>query len=233
MGTVILLRHARSDANGSGVLAGRTPHVDLDDTGRGQAVDLVGRLAGVELAGIVRSPLLRCAETLEPLARARGIDPVVDDGLCEVDYGDWTGRSLTELQEEPQWRVVQARPSAARFPGGEGLSHVQHRAVEAVRSHDSRFGAEGGDSAVWLLCSHGDVIKSILADALGMHLDLFQRLVVDPGSLSVVRYTELRPFVLRINDTGAGVSDFVADSAATGSDAAVGGGAGASTADAE
>nr|WP_219632630.1 histidine phosphatase family protein [Haloechinothrix aidingensis] len=228
-----MLRHARSDANGSGVLAGRTSHVDLDDTGRRQAADLVGRLAGVELSGIVRSPLLRCAETLGPLARARGIDPVVDDGLNEVDYGDWTGRSLTELQEEPQWRVVQARPSAARFPGGEGLSHVQHRAVEAVRTHDSRFTAEGGESAVWLLCSHGDVIKSILADALGMHLDLFQRLVVDPGSLSVVRYTELRPFVLRLNDTGAGVSGLVAeraDRAASGSDAAVGGGAGGSAA---
>ncbi|MDV6014040.1 MSMEG_4193 family putative phosphomutase [Haloechinothrix sp. LS1_15] len=226
MGTVILLRHARSEANNSGVLAGRTPNVGLDATGRDQAAALVERLAGVELAGLVHSPLLRCEQTVEPLARARGIPPIVDDALCEVDYGDWTGRELGALQQEELWQAIQSRPSAVRFPSGERLSHVQHRAVEAVRGYDSKFATADGSPPVWLLCSHGDVIKSILADALGQHLDLFQRLVVDPASISIVRYTELRPFVLRLNDSGDGLGAVLPTRGTGGTDATVGGGAG-------
>lgn len=218
MATVILVRHAKSAANGSGVLAGRTPGVELDDKGRGQADALVARLAGVPLAGIVRSPLLRCRQTLDPLAVDRRLSPVVDDDVAEVDYGSWTGRKLSELTEEPLWKVVQAHPSAAVFPGGEGLADVQARAVSAVRRHDACF----ADGDVWLLCSHGDVIKSILADALGQHLDAFQRIVVDPASISVVRYTELRPFVLRVNDNSGDLTGIVPeppeDAAKPGSD---------------
>lgn len=200
MATVILLRHGRSSANGSGVLAGRSPRVGLDDTGRAQAEALVERLAGVPLAELVCSPLLRCKQTLAPLAKSRDLTRRSEARLSEVDYGDWTGRELKALVKEPLWRVVQAHPSAAVFPNGEGLAAVQARAVAAVREHDARITAEHGDHAVWLLCSHGDVIKSILADALGQHLDGFQRIVVDPASLSVVRYTETRPFVVRVND---------------------------------
>jgi probable phosphomutase (TIGR03848 family) len=203
--TVILLRHGKSTANGSGVLAGRSPKVNLDDTGRAQAESLVGRLDGVPLAELVVSPLLRCKQTVGPLAAARGLEKVVEPGLSEVDYGDWTGKELKHLAKEPLWRVVQAHASAAVFPGGEGLAAMQARSVAAVRAHDRRIAAEHGDHAVWLLCSHGDVIKSILADALGQHLDAFQRIVVDPASISVVRYTETRPFVMRVNDHG---SDF-------------------------
>lgn len=209
MGTVILLRHGRSTANGSGILAGRTPKVGLDDTGRAQARALVERLAGVPLACLVSSPLLRCKQTLEPLAKHRGLERVTESRLSEVDYGEWTGRELKTLVKEPLWRVVQAHPSAAVFPGGEGLATVQARAVAAVREHDARITAEHGDHAVWALCSHGDVIKAILADALGQHLDGFQRIVVDPGSLSVVRYTETRPFVLRINDNAGDLAGIV------------------------
>jgi len=198
--TVILLRHGKSTANGSGVLAGRSPKVNLDDTGRAQADKLVERLDGVPLAGLVVSPMLRCKQTVGPLAAARGLEKVVEPGLSEVDYGDWTGKELKHLAKEPLWRVVQAHASAAVFPGGEGLAAMQARSVAAVRAHDRRIAAEHGDHAVWLLCSHGDVIKSILADALGQHLDAFQRIVVDPASISVVRYTETRPFVLRVND---------------------------------
>lgn len=206
---MILLRHARSIANGAKTLAGRTPGVELDDTGRTQANDVVGRLATVPLAGMVRSPLLRCEQTLAPLVRETGVEPVVEPGLAEVDYGAWTGKELKSLVEEPLWRVIQAHPSAAVFPDGEGLAEVQARAVAAVRRHDRRITAEHGEHAVWLLCSHGDVIKSVLADALGMHLDAFQRIVVDPGSVSVVRYTELRPTLLRLNDTGGDLTEFV------------------------
>ncbi|MDX3192467.1 MSMEG_4193 family putative phosphomutase [Streptomyces sp. MN03-5084-2B] len=200
MSTVILLRHGKSTANGSGVLAGRSPKVNLDDTGRAQAEQLVERLDGVPLAELVVSPMLRCKQTVGPLAAARGLEKVVEPGLSEVDYGDWTGKELKDLAKEPLWRVVQAHASAAVFPGGEGLAAMQARSVAAVRAHDRRIAAEHGDHAVWLLCSHGDVIKSILADALGQHLDAFQRIVVDPASVSVVRYTETRPFVLRVND---------------------------------
>ncbi len=206
---MILLRHARSAANGSGTLAGRTPHVELDDAGREQAVGLIGRLSAVPLSGLVRSPMLRCEQTVSALAAERSLETVVEPDLSEVDYGEWTGKQLADLVSEPLWRVVQAHPSAAVFPGGEGLAQVQARSVAAVRRHDERITAQAGEDAVWLLCSHGDVIKSVLADALGQHLDAFQRIVVDPGSISVVRYTSLRPFVLRLNDNAGDLTSVV------------------------
>ncbi|MDT8912824.1 histidine phosphatase family protein [Amycolatopsis sp. PS_44_ISF1] len=206
MSTVILLRHGKSTANGSGVLAGRTPKVGLDETGRAQAERLVERLAGVPVAELVVSPMLRCKQTVAPLAAGRGLDRTVEPRLSEVDYGEWTGRELKTLGKEPLWRVVQGHPSAAVFPGGEGLAAMQARAVAAIRAHDARITAEHGDHAVWIACSHGDVIKAILADALGQHLDAFQRIVVDPASVSVVRYTETRPFVLRVNDNGGSLA---------------------------
>ncbi|GAB2958208.1 histidine phosphatase family protein [Saccharothrix stipae] len=206
MATVILLRHARSTANGAGVLAGRQPGVQLSDRGEEQAAALVTRLAGVPVAAVVTSPLQRCRQTLAPLLADRGLDPVVDPDLAEVDYGQWTGREIKELLSEPLWSVVQQHPSAAVFPDGEGLAAVQSRAVAAIRAHDARITAEHGPGAVWLACSHGDVIKSVLADALGVHLDGFQRIVVDPASVSIVQYTQTRPFVLRVNDNGGDLS---------------------------
>jgi len=207
--TVVLLRHARSTANGSGVLAGRSPGVELDKTGREQADALVARLDDIPVAEIVCSPLLRCEQTVAPLAAARGITPATEPGLSEVDYGDWTNRELKALAKEKLWSVVQQHPSAAVFPGGEGLASVQTRAVAAVRAHDARITAAHGNEAVWLLCSHGDVLKAILADALGQHLDTFQRIVVNPASVSVVQYTETRPFVLRMNDNGGELASIV------------------------
>lgn len=209
MATVVLLRHARSTANGSGVLAGRSPGVELDETGRSQADELVTRLARVPLAGIVSSPLLRCQQTVTPLARARGLEPAIDDSLSEVDYGAWTGRELNTLVKEKLWSVVQQHPSAAVFPAGEGLAQMHTRAVAAVRAHNERITAAHGPTAVWLLCSHGDVLKAIIADALGQHLDSFQRIVVNPASVSVIQYTETRPFVLRMNDTGGELASIV------------------------
>lgn len=209
MATVVLLRHARSTANGSGTLAGRTPGVELDEAGRKQAAALVDRLAPVPLAAVVHSPLLRCEQTVAALAAAQGLRPVVEPDLSEVDYGEWTNRALKDLGKEKLWSVVQQHPSAAEFPGGEGLAHVQARAVAAIRAHDAKITAAHGDRAVWLACSHGDVIKAILADALGQHLDSFQRIVVDPASVSVVSYTDTRPFVLRMNDTGGDLASIV------------------------
>jgi probable phosphomutase (TIGR03848 family) len=204
--TLILLRHAKSSANGAGVLAGRTPGVQLDETGTAQADTVVRRLAGVPLAEIVTSPMVRCEQTVAPLAADRGLVPTVEPELSEVDYGSWTGSELKALSKEPLWRVVQSHPSAAVFPGGEGLAGMQARAVAAVRRHDARIAAEHGPRAVWLACSHGDVIKAVLADALATHLDNFQRIIVDNCSISVVIYTETRPFVARINDLGGDVA---------------------------
>ena len=200
--TVILLRHGRSVSNTAHTLAGRTEGVELDEKGTHQAAELVGRLDGLPIRALVRSPLLRCRLTLEPLAAALGLDPLVDERLVEVDYGQWTGRKLGELVKEPLWSVVQQQPSAAVFPGGEGLAQVQARAVAAVREHDRRLATEHGGDTLWIACTHGDVIKAVVADALGAHLDTFQRITADPASMSVIRYTPIRPFVVHVNHTG-------------------------------
>ncbi|OBF62664.1 phosphoglycerate mutase [Mycobacterium sp. 852002-51971_SCH5477799-a] len=204
--TVILLRHGRSSSNTAGVLAGRSEGVDLDDKGREQADGLIDRIGDLPIRELVSSPLLRCRRTLEPLADALCLTPLVDDQLAEVDYGEWTGRKLGDLVSEPLWKVVQAHPSAAVFPGGEGLAQVQARAVFAVREHDRRLAAVHGGDVLWVACTHGDVIKAVIADAYGLHLDGFQRVTADPASVSVIRYTELRPFVLHVNHTGARLS---------------------------
>lgn len=200
--TVILLRHGRSTSNTAHVLAGRSEGVDLDDKGRQQAIELVDRIAELPIRAVVCSPLLRCRRTIEPLAEALGIKPDVDDRFAEVDYGEWTGRKIGDLVKEPLWSVIQAHPSAAVFPGGEGLAQVQTRAVTAVRDHDARLAEQHGGDVLWLACTHGDVIKAVVADALGLHLDGFQRVSADPASMSVIRYTRLRPFVLHVNHTG-------------------------------
>jgi probable phosphomutase (TIGR03848 family) len=228
--TVILLRHGRTTANAGGVLAGWSPGVELDDTGQQQAAAVGARLAPVPLAAVVSSPLDRCRQTAGAVLDGRDLELQTDDRLGEARYGDWTGRPLKELAKEPLWRVVQQHPSAAVFPGaeGEGLAQTQARAVAAVREWNARLGPD----AVWLACSHGDVIKAVLADALGLHLDAFQRIVVDPASISVVTYTETRPFVVRVNDTGGDVAALVPPKKrprrrrGRDSDAVVGGGAG-------
>ncbi|NAZ86055.1 histidine phosphatase family protein [Kineococcus indalonis] len=215
MPTLLLVRHGRTTANTAGVLAGWTPGVRLDEHGEQQAAALGRRVAVLPLAAVVSSPLERCRQTAEVLRAEPGPDGprpdvLVDDRLGEVRYGEWTGRELKALAKEPLWRTVQAHPSAAVFPGddGEGLAQMQHRAVAAVREHDARVAAEHGEDAVWAAVTHGDVIKAVLADALGMHLDLFQRLSADPCSVSVVRYAPLRPFVLRTNDSGGDLAGF-------------------------
>jgi 2,3-bisphosphoglycerate-dependent phosphoglycerate mutase len=198
--TVLLVRHGRTDANSASILAGRTPGTRLDEMGRAQALSLAERLAGVPLGAVVSSPLERCLETAAALTSERGRPAVdVDDRLTECDYGEWTGRPMKELVKEDLWRIVQAHPAAVRFPGGEAMAEMAARAVGSVRAWDTRVTAESGPDAVWLAVAHGDVIKSVLADALGVHLDAFQRIVVDPASLSVVRYTPERSYVLAMN----------------------------------
>jgi probable phosphomutase (TIGR03848 family) len=212
--TVVFIRHGRSSANTAGTLAGWTPGVFLDETGEAQASAVAGRIAtaGLPWAEIVTSPLDRCVQTADRLAATLdGVARSIHDGLGECHYGAWTGRPLEELAKEELWKVVQHRPQAARFPSsaayaGESLAEMQERALRAVREVDERVRETHGEHAFWIAVSHGDVIKAVLADAVGADLEHFQRLHVDPGSLSVVRYTSSRPFVLRMNDTGGDLS---------------------------
>jgi probable phosphomutase (TIGR03848 family) len=233
--TVLLVRHGLTATTGH-VLTGWTPGIALDDRGQAQAAALAARLAPLPLAAIVSSPLERCMQTAAAIAAGRaGQQVVAEDRVGECRYGDWTGRPLKKLATEQLWRVVQAHPSAVRFPGpeGESMPDMQHRAVAAVRDWNARLGKD----ATYLICSHGDVIKAIVADSLGLHLDQCQRIQADPCSLTVIRYTPLRPFLVRMNDRGGGVEDLMprpdrhgpesaAARDAAASDAAVGGGSG-------
>jgi probable phosphomutase (TIGR03848 family) len=203
--TVLLVRHGRTAANTSGVLAGWTDGIDLDDHGREQAQALAQRLGPIPVSMVVTSPLDRCQQTAKALLDGRNGTPLhVDERIGEVHYGDWTGQPLKVLAKQPLWKVVQAHPSAVVFPGehGESMAAMQARAVAAIRA----WNREVGDDGVYLAVSHADVIKAILADALGQHLDQFQRIVVNPASLSVVQYGTTRAFVERVNDTGGDVA---------------------------
>ncbi|MFE6161494.1 histidine phosphatase family protein [Streptomyces sp. NPDC056486] len=227
MPTLILVRHGRSTANTAGLLAGWTPGVALDERGAAQAAALPGRLADLPLAEVVTSPLQRCQETVAPLLAARpGLRAHTEDRIGECDYGDWSGRKLAELSDEPLMEVVQQHPSAAAFPGGESMRAMQTRAAESVREWNARVEREHGADAVYLMCSHGDIIKSLVADAIGLHLDLFQRISVEPCSVTAIRFTRLRPFLVRLGDTGD-FGSLAPRVEPPGSDAAVGGDAGA------
>ncbi|GAB49034.1 MSMEG_4193 family putative phosphomutase [Mobilicoccus pelagius] len=241
MATVLLVRHGRTSANAGGLLAGWSSGVELDDTGRSQAEALAARLRDLSLVALVSSPLTRCLQTSDVLLRGRPpVSRTECDDLGECRYGAWTGRPLADLAGEPLWQTVQRQPSAATFPPSEeyrheSLSEMSARAVAAVRRHDAAIEAEHGPGALWVAVSHGDVIKAVLADAAGTHLDLFQRFTVGPASLSVVRYTAERPYVSRVNDTGADLAGLVPPPAAdaattdapgtTGTAGVVGGGA--------
>jgi probable phosphomutase (TIGR03848 family) len=237
MTVVLVVRHGLTSSTGK-ALTGWLPGISLDDRGQAQAAAVGDRLAQIPLAAIVSSPLERCVQTAAAIAVRQGgsdhagpPDVQIEDRLGECRYGDWTGQPLRKLARDPLWRVVQAHPSAVRFPGpdGESMLAMQQRAVAGVRHWNARLGPD----AMYLICSHGDVIKAILADALGMHLDMSQRIQVDPCSLSVIRYTTLRPFVLRMNDTGADAAALAglarkpaAAKAHADADAQIGGGAG-------
>jgi 2,3-bisphosphoglycerate-dependent phosphoglycerate mutase len=206
MATVILARHGRTQANTNGTLAGRSKGVLLDERGLEQARAAAARLDGLPVAAVVTSPLERCRDTARVLADGRDLRVQADRGLLECDYGEWTGQRIKDLAKQPLWKTVQANPSAARFPGGESMAAMSARAIAAVRDRDAAVERDAGPDAVWVAVSHGDVIKAILADALGMHLDCFQRIVVDPASLSVVRYTPHRAFVVTMNSSSGSLA---------------------------
>lgn len=194
---LLLVRHGENDHIRAKRLAGRTPGVHLNETGREQAQRLGRRLAGWPIVAVYSSPLERCYETADFLAEPHGLPVITHDGLIESDYGEWQGRLVDELVETELWKVVQAMPSLVQFPGGGTLRSMQHRAVETIHE----IAAAHPEQTV-LVCSHADPIRAALITFLGAPLDLFQRLEIGPGSLSIVRFGRHGPRVLRINDTG-------------------------------
>jgi probable phosphoglycerate mutase len=207
---LVLIRHAHSESNASGVLSGRIPNIHLSEKGKKQAQQLAERLGNFPVAEIRISPMERCAETIDPWLKLHiskvsgGFNPIVDPGVDEVDYGIWSGKKLTSLSRKREWKTVQESPSRMYFPEGEGIAAMQSRAMQTV--HEL---AKLPDSKVGVIVSHGDVIKSIVASALGMHLDEFQRIIIDPASVSIIEYSSIKPRLVLLNDTRAVVTDLL------------------------
>jgi probable phosphomutase (TIGR03848 family) len=198
MTRILLIRHAHSVANQRGILAGRTEGVYLTEEGESQAAELAKRLSGSKISKVHISPLERCHLTINPLLKSIPVKErpkiQINGDLSEVDYGKWTGKKLTSLYREKLWKVVQNRPSAMYFPEGEGLAHMQVRAMRAVHA----AAAEGG---LQIIVSHGDVIKSVVAAVLGTHLDNFQKIVIDPASITVLDFDGADFRILTLNNT--------------------------------
>ncbi len=194
---LLLIRHAVNDVMKAKRLAGWMPDVHINEEGQQQAEALAERLAHLPISAIYASPLDRTRETAAPLARALNLEVYVREGLGEVQYGDWTGQSLDELGKLDAWKVVQVYPSGVRFPGGETIREMQARVVNELEAIAADHPHE-----IVAVFSHSDVIKAALAHFLGVHLDLFQRIVVDPVSVSVVVVSPYGPRVIRVNDNG-------------------------------
>ena len=207
---LVLIRHAHSEANAAGILSGRLPNVHLSEKGYAQAENLAVRLGDFPVSNLRISPMERCFETISPwinsvvLANNPKFEPIIDPELTEVDYGSWSGKKLAVLSKNRLWKTVQESPSRMYFPKGEGIAQMQSRAMKSV--HDA-VSSKAKGSAV--LVSHGDVIKSIVASALGMHLDEFQRIVIDPASISILDYSTTKPRVLLLNDSRSVITELL------------------------
>jgi probable phosphomutase (TIGR03848 family) len=193
---LLLVRHALTEATGKR-LTGQLPGFHVSDHGRDQARDLAGRLAPLPIAALYTSPLERCLETARPIAEGRRLEPVVVPELADVSYGRWSGRSLATLYRTRFWRQLQAWPSSVRFPDGETLTEVQRRSVDALDSIAARHSRR-----IVAVITHADVIRLAVAHYTGIHVDLFQRIVVGPASVSAVAVGERVPRLVRLNDTG-------------------------------
>jgi len=194
---VVLVRHGVTAETGP-MLTGRKPGVPLSDAGRTQAARAAASLAGLPIVAVYASPIERCHETATIVAEPFGVQVQIDDDLIEADYGEWQGQKLADLARTPLWKVVQAAPSAARFPGGESLREMQARAVGAI---ERIVGRHPGELVV--IVSHADPIRAAVAHFTGVHLDLFQRLWVSPASCTVLSFGPFGAALVKLNDTGA------------------------------
>ena len=207
---LVLIRHAHSEANAAGILSGRLPNVHLSEKGLAQSEQLAVRLGNFPVSNLRISPMERCFETISPwinsivMPNNPRFEPIIDEELTEVDYGLWSGKKLSILSKNKLWKTVQESPSRMYFPKGEGIAQMQSRAMTSV--HQAVSSKTKGAAVI---VSHGDVIKSIVASALGMHLDEFQRIVIDPASISILDYSTTKPRVLLLNDSRAVVTDLL------------------------
>jgi probable phosphoglycerate mutase len=200
--TILLVRHGQTATTGK-VLPGRAPDLHLADAGRAQAALVAERLAGIPVVALYCSPLERTVETAAPIAEAFGLEAIHEPGLLECDFGEWTGRELSELYKLPEWATIQRAPSTFRFPGGESFPEMQHRIISAI---DRIRTAHEGNTVVCV--SHADPIKAAVAYALGTHLDLFQRIVISPCSVSAIAFAPGQaPVVLTVNSASSSLSD--------------------------
>ncbi len=194
--TIAFVRHGQTPTTGK-VLPGRARGLHLADQGRAQAQAAADRLGAYgKVAAVYASPLERTRETAAPIAKALGLPVSVERGLLECDFGEWTGRELKELYKLPEWQQVQRTPSMFRFPAGESFLEMQARTSDAVRRI---VAAHPGQVVVCV--SHADPIKVVVADAMGSHLDHFQRFGVSPCSITVIAYSAAGPNVLCVNST--------------------------------
>lgn len=204
--TVLLVRHGRTPTTGK-VLPGRAPGLHLGDEGRAQAERAAERIAALgekKIAAIYSSPMERARETAAPIAKATGLRIRQNKGLIEADFGTWTGRKLTELNKLPEWDQVQKYPSGFRFPGGESFAEMQTRMTDTIHKLVVDHPGE-----VIVCTSHADTIKAAVAEAMGTHLDLFQRIVIGPCSITAITYTTGGPIVLAVNSMGDNLQSLV------------------------
>ena len=195
--TVLLVRHGQTPTTGT-TLPGRARGLHLADTGRAQAANAAERIAKLaKVTAVYASPLERTRETAAPIAKSLGLRVVVDKGLLECDFGEWTGAKLSDLRKRPEWKTVQQYPSGFRFPEGESFAEMQVRMTATLARLAARHRGE-----TIVAVSHADPIKAALADALGTHLDLFQRIVISPCSVTAIWYSPGGPAVLTANSTG-------------------------------
>jgi probable phosphoglycerate mutase len=200
---VVFVRHAHSQANAAGILSGRRPNIALSEKGRTQAQELAIRLGELKVKELRVSPLQRCVETIDPWVSTKSrIRRIEDHGITEVDYGKWSGRTLRSLSREKLWKIVQENPSRVFFPDGEGIANMQARAIESM--HLAL--ASSGTGAV-VMVSHGDVIKALVAANLGMRLDDFQRIIIDPASVTLFDFSSKTPRLLLLNDSHTNIGD--------------------------
>ena len=205
MPKIVLIRHAHSTANAAGVLSGQLAGVHLSKSGQEQAERLAERLGKLTISQIQVSPMDRCSETLAPWLTKYGksVKVITDQNLIEVDYGKWSGKKLATLSRVKLWRKVQSQPSAVTFPEGEGLAQMQVRAMKSIHEFFA------SDLDLTIMVSHGDVIKAIVASSLGMHLDDFQRIVIDPASITILESNGGDIRLTRLNDSDSSVSELL------------------------
>ncbi len=191
---VLLVRHGLTPTTGI-KLPGRAPGLHLSDEGKRQAdaaAERIGKLPKV--AGVYSSPIDRARETALPIARARGLAVRIERDLAELDIGAWTGLSLKQAARRPEWETVQRNPSGFRFPEGESFPEMQARITSALGKIVARHPGQ-----IVVAVSHADPIKAAVAQALGTPLDLFQRIMIAPSSISAVVYRRAGPAVLTVN----------------------------------